>query len=383
MFRERSVLLFSTSRLLRSFSLLLLSVSAPYYLLHLGLSYIATGIVIFISSLSSTAVIYLYPRIKLGNRNSVVVYSCIFAISILLMLLFGNVWMYVFAIAVGGISLSGRDMTPNQPVEQYSISMESDNQESKNRSFAFYNFMAYTGNIAGSLYLLVWSAGNFSLIFLASFAAALFSIVPYAFCTFHERVRAEGKTKMTGETKRVARDLAILFGTDSFAGGLIGTSMLSLWFNTVYGTSLSYNGFIFLVVSMITAGSMLYSGIFSSRYGLVRTMVVTHLISNGFLLMVPVIHSLIYSEIFLFARQSTSQMDVPPRDSFINTVRDKETRVQTNSMFLMSRNAAQVPSPALGGVIIGTAAPGLLYAAGLIKAGYDLAFYARFHSYKL
>ncbi len=379
---DRNIFLLSLSRFLRSFVLLVLSVSAPYYLLHFNLSYLDIGLVLFAASAASTMAIYFYPRLGLGGREIVFIYSGIFAIAIFVMLVFQNLAAFILALIFGGISLSGKDSTPNQPLEQFSIGHSIEDQQKKNKAYVFYNFMSYAGNMGGALFLLLESSVNFSLIFEVCFTVAILAMVPYFFAFFPEMRKKTQPMTLEPETRKITRELSVLFGMDAFAGGLVATSILSLWFNIEYSTTLAYNGLIFFLVSIISAVSIFYSGSISAKIGLVKTMVFTHLISNGFLILIPVIHSLLYSEAFLFMRQATSQMDVSPRDSFINTVINRDARVKTNSIFLASRNSAMIPSPAAGGALIDIAPASLLYTAGIIKAAYDIAFYLRFKKYR-
>ncbi len=378
---KRDIALFSTSRLLRSFALLVLSVSSPFYLLQFGLSNLQTGLVLFASYFGSTAAIYYYPKLRISSRATVSLYTTVFALSIFSILIFQDLPVFIAALILGGISLSGKDMTPNQPLEQYSIGSITEDQKEKNGAFSFYNFMAYGGDMIGAMFLYLLGGRSFTLIFIVSGVFVTLSLIPYAFAKFAEPGEQAKQKKLQGETRRTARDLAGLFAVDSFAGGLITSSVMSLWFNIEYGTSLQENGLIFFIVTAITAVSILYSGPVSTRLGLVRSMVYTHIISNFFLILMPVIHSLLYSEVLLYIRQATSQMDVAPRDSLINTIIDKESRVKTNSLFLTSRNVAQVPSPAVGGFLIDLFPASLLYAAGAIKATYDISLYYRFRHY--
>lgn len=380
---QKVVAQLSVSRFLRSFVLLALSVSAPYYLLSLGLGYIQTGIVLFLSSLASTLAIRYYPMIRPNSKSVILLYTSVMAAAILFMFLFQNLYVFIGAVIIGGISLSGKDMTPNQPIEQYSIGSVVSTQKEKNSAFTFFNFMAYTGNMVGALSLFFISGQDFSLIFAVSFVLMLLSAIPYLFTKFPEQKKRSSDIVLDPETKKVTRDLSVLFATDSFAGGFVTTSILSLWFEVSFHTTLQENGIIFFIVSLITALSILYSGSISTRMGLVRTMVYTHLISNGFLILMPIVHSLIYAEAFLFLRQATSQMDVSPRDSLINTIIDKDSRIKTNSIFLASRNVAQIPAPAIGGLLVEWFPPGLIFAAGIIKASYDVALYARFRHVKV
>lgn len=380
---NRDTALLSVSRLSRSFALLCLSITAPYFLISKDLGAIETGMVLFLSSLSSTLAIYFYPRLNIGNRKIAILYGFIFLFSVLFILLYQSIVGFVAGLLIGSISLSGKDMTPNQALEQSSIGSSTKNQKEKNSSFTLYNFMAYTGNMIGALFVFFETQVDFSLIFSVSAVAIAISIVPYIFVRFNEPLKRPVEIVLDEKTKKLTGQLSTLFAFDSFAGGLVSTSILSLWFNIVYSTSLQENGLIFFVVSLITAVSILYSGSISTRMGLVRTMVYTHFVSNLFLIAMPIVHSLFFSEMFLFTRQATSQMDVTPRDSFINTVIDSEKRTKTNSIFLASRNVALVPSPAVAGFLLEWIPPTLLYSAGLIKASYDIVFYLRFRKYKM
>jgi hypothetical protein len=84
----------------------------------------------------------------------------------------------------------------------------------------------------------------------------------------------------------------------------------------------------------------------------------------------------------LFLRQATSQMDVPPRDSFINTIIPEDERISTNSQFIAARNVSIIPAPAMGGAMFSIFQSGIPMVAGGLKAAYDLVFFARFKQYK-
>lgn len=146
----------------------------------------------------------------------------------------------------------------------------------------------------------------------------------------------------------------------------------------MFHITLSQAGLIFIGVNLIAAISILLSGYISSSIGLVRSMVYTHIISNIFLFLIPVLHVLAWSEILLFIRQTTSQMDVPARDSFVNTVIPEDSRVKGNSTFLAVRNAGQVPGPGVAGALLEFFPPGVFMAAALTKISSDVAFYFKF-----
>jgi predicted MFS family arabinose efflux permease len=87
-------------------------------------------------------------------------------------------------------------------------------------------------------------------------------------------------------------------------------------------------------------------------------MVYTHLVSNVFLILIPLAGSLVVALFFLFARQSVSQMDVPTRQAFMADIFADEERVSAYA----TTNAVRIVSS-----IFGSPASGLLVEAGLVS----------------
>ena len=147
--------------------------------------------------------------------------------------------------------------------------------------------------------------------------------------------------------------------------------MLVAWFYLFYGVTLGDLGVIFHIVNVITAISTLGASFLADKIGNLRTMVYTHLISNVFLVLIPVAGSLAGALLFLFLRQSVSQMDVPTRQAFMAVIfRDKErvsTYATTNTFRIVNR-------------VFGSPANGILFGAGLasvplLVAGYSKILY--------
>jgi hypothetical protein len=303
----------------------------------------------------------------------------LFLVSLTILYLEENVIFLFIALIVGGFSLSGRDLTANQSIEQYTMSLYTENQNQKNSIFALYNFGSYASGAAASLFLFLYNPSSFQLVFLINVLLALVQVVIYLFIKFPEFVpRKRGEKIKDKETRNLVRSLAILFSVDSLGGGLVNNSIITLFFKVVYNLDISQVGLIFIIVNIITALSIIGSRYISGNIGLVRTMVYTHIISNIMLFMVPVFHMLIVSEIFLYLRQSTSQMDVPARDSFVNTVIPQDSRVNSNSVFIGVRNGMQIPGPGIAGFIMEIFPAGIFFMAALTKISYDLAFFLKY-----
>jgi len=80
-------------------------------------------------------------------------------------------------------------------------------------------------------------------------------------------------------------------------------------------------------------------------------MVFTHITSNIFLILIPFMNSLYWAVVFLFLRQSLSQMDVPTRQAFISQIFNDEERVKVFAVTNIFRNISSLPGPVL--VLVG------------------------------
>lgn len=360
----------------------MIAIVAPFYLLSLGLNEFEIGAVIVISVGISTAFVYAFSYLKMRLKYRLYVLSIIFSLALLILYLFRGIIPFIVAILIGGITLSGRDLTPNQSIEQFTISQYEKEQKSKNIAFSTYNFSSYGSGALAAAVLFVFASVSYSTLFLVAFLLSLIQFAPYVAVSFPEAIERKASRKFDEKTKGTVKLLSGLFAMDSFGGGLVTTSMMTLWFKIVYNISLSTAGLMFIIVNVVTATSIILASLIANRMGLVRTMVYTHLISNVMLILIPVYHVLPVSQIFLYLRQTTSQMDVPARDSFINTIIDDEHRVRSNSVFIIVRNGLQIPGPALGGLLIELLPATLFYSAGIIKVAYDLLFFASFRGFK-
>ena len=377
--RTFSGLALSSARALRSFVFTTMAIIAPYFLGYVGLNYIGVGLIIALSGVVSTIFVYVIPRLNIPTKSKLLMVWGLMVTAFVILYVQESVLAYIIALLAGGIPLSGKDMSPNQAIEQYSIGRNAQSQKEKNTMFSYYSFLSYAGNTVAAVFLFFYAGFTFEEMFGLCLAVSALSGIPYIFHEFPKIERTAVNGTLSESTRKLRNVLGTLFSVDSFGGGLINSSMLSLWFLAVYGTTLAQIGFIFIIVNILSAVSILISARISTRIGMVRTMVYTHLISNAFLLLMPLLHMILFSEAMLFARQATSQMDVPPRDSFINTVIPEEERMRTNSQFIAIRNMTIIPAPAIGGVLADTFPQTIPFLAGAIKAVYDVGFFARFH----
>ena len=100
-----------------------------------------------------------------------------------------------------------------------------------------------------------------------------------------------GRGLVRGPTLRRSRKpvlrLAGLFAVDSFAGGFVVQSFIVYWFAREYGASTELMGAVLAATGLLQAGSFLVAPRLAVRFGLLNTMVFTHLPSNVVLALIP------------------------------------------------------------------------------------------------
>jgi len=139
-------------------------------------------------------------------------------------------------------------------------------------------------------------------------------------------------------------------------------------------------GAIFFWANVLAGVSALLASRLAARFGLVRTMVFTHLPSNILLILVPLMPSLPLATLVLLARFSISQMDVPTRQSYIMAVVGPEERSAAGGVTGVARTIGAALAPVFAGFLY--ARPSLMstpfFIAGALKVVYDLLLYRGF-----
>lgn len=178
-----------------------------------------------------------------------------------------------------------------------------------------------------------------------------------------------------GPSRRVVHRMAALFAVDAGGGGLVTTGFLSYYFAQRYGVSVAALGWLFFTVAVIQAGSVLAAPRLARRFGLVATMVGTHLPSNLLLAAVAFAPAFPLAAVLLVARTTLSQMDVPTRQALVMSVVTPAERTAAAAVTNAARYTVRPIGPLLAGTIQQIALGAPLVVAGGVKAGYDLALW--------
>jgi MFS family permease len=181
-------------------------------------------------------------------------------------------------------------------------------------------------------------------------------------------------------SRAVIVKLSALFALDSFGGGFVIQSFAAYWFYLRFGVSPGTLGAIFFWANILAGISALLAARLAARFGLIETMVATHLPSNVLLILVPLMPTLPLATAVLLLRFSISQMDVPARQSYVMAVVTPEERSAAAGVTGVARTLGAAISPLFVGFLF--ARPHLIdlpfFIAGTLKIAYDLMLYRQF-----
>ncbi|MFP3491627.1 MAG: MFS transporter [Vulcanisaeta sp.] len=351
----------------------LASLNYPVFYVTLGIFFVVLGNVIF------NLLLALYESL-IGRKNFLIMYSLLMMVAGIILLLSSNLVLISIALFIGNISVTGTETGPFQSVE---VGVIPKLVKNPGRVLGVYNLLGYSFSSLGALSLSLLSHLITNNVTIAKLIYALYIITSILLAAIYKKiVNIEvSSNKVNASLVNVflnsdVRNLSILFAVDAFGGSLITQSLLALWFYLRYHVSEAYLGIIFSVSSIITAISLIIAPLIAERIGNLRTMVFTHMVSNVFLILIPLMNSLQWSVAFLFLRQSFSQMDVPTRQAFISQIFSDEERVKVYAITNIFRNISSLPGPILVGLVFSLK---LLYLpfliSGTLKLGYDNTIY--------
>jgi MFS family permease len=393
-------LLFLT-RFLRLFAYGSLSVVLVFYLISLGLNESQAGLLLTLTLLGDTVIsLYLTTRAdRIGRRLMLVVGAVLMAAAGLAFACTRNLFFLIIAGTIGVISPSGNEVGPFLSIEQAALAHVVPDL-SRTEVFAWYTLAGSLATAIGTLFagLITNALQKTAMTPVATYRvvvvlyAAIGVLLVALFVTLSPAAevhvpREESASPLTmksffgvGQSHRVVVKLSSLFALDSFAGGFVLQSFAAYWFYLRFSVNPATLGVIFFWANIFAGISALVASRIAARWGLVNTMVVTHLPSNILLILVPLMPSLKLAVLVLLVRFSISQMDVPARQSYIMAVVSKAERSAAAGITGVARTTGAAISPLFVGFMF--ARPSWInvpfFLAGALKILYDLLLYKEF-----
>ena len=382
-----------------------LAVVLVLYLAALGMSDPQIGLVLSLTLAGDTVIsLWLTTNAdRLGRRRVLIAGGALMIGAGIVFAVAREPILLLVAATIGVISPSGNEVGPFLAVEQAALS-QSIPSTRRTHVFAWYNLVGSVATAVGAL-----SAGLVAQGLQASGTGVLDSyraiVIAYSVIGILlvlgfrrlspavevERVEAAGSGGAGGiapirarlglhRSRAIVLRLSALFSLDAFGGGLVTQSLMAYWFHLRWGVEPAVLGSIFFGANILAAISALSASRLAARFGLINTMVFTHLPSNVLLILVPLMPNLPLAILVLLGRFSISQMDVPTRQSYTMAVVEPDERSAAAGVTGIARTTGAAISPLIAAPLMGTAALAAVpfFLAGGLKIAYDVILYRLF-----
>jgi MFS family permease len=380
----------------RMFGYGFLAVVLVLYLAALGIPDLQIGLILTLTLVGDTIIsLWLTTHAdRVGRRLVLIVGAVLMVGAGAAFAVVRDPLLLLLAATIGVISPSGNEVGPFLAVEQASLTQR---LPAKRRTsvLAWYNLAGQLASAVGAL-----AAGLLAQMLLAGgsapleayraivigyalvgilLAAGFLRLTPAIEVPAEERSREPVDLFGLHKSRRVVLRLSAVFSLDAFAGGFVTQSLLAYWFHLRWGVEPAVLGGIFFAANILAAISALSAARLAARFGLINTMVFTHLPSNVLLILVPLMPNLPLAVLVLLARFSISQMDVPTRQSYTISVVDPDERSAAAGV---ARTTGSAISPLIAAPLVGMASLAAVpfYIAGGLKIAYDLILYRLFRS---
>jgi MFS family permease len=377
-----------------------LSVVLALYLTIIGLSEVQIGLLLSLTLFGDVVISALITSVtdRVGRRAMLMLGAGLMVLAGLAFALTRNPVLLTLAAMIGTISPSGAEVGPFLAIEQATLPQTTAERQ-RTQVFAWYNLAGSLATASGALIagLLVTGLQRAGITPLLSYRSIigmyglLGAVLALLFYQLSPQAEVPARLANAPEapqmwfglhrSRGVVLRLSGLFALDAFAGGLVVQSLIAFWFAVRFGVDAGILGAIFFGANLLAGFSALAAARIAKRFGLINTMVWTHIPSNILLMLVPLMPSLPLTIGVLLARFSISQMDVPTRQSYTMAVVAPDERSAAAGFTTLVRTLASAASPALTGALLGASlfsAP--FFLAGGLKIIYDLTLYRQFRA---
>lgn len=391
---------------LRQFGYGLLAVILGVWLSEEGFSPAAIGVLITISLLGDMVGTYVIGLVadSWGRRRTLALLALLMAATGVIFGLIRSYPVLLFAAFFGTVGTSASETAPFLPVDQAMLAQVSPASR-RTALFARYNLVASLSAALGALATglpALFTSWGFPLASGTQVLFGTYAVVGLVVARLSLRLSSsvEASERPPIEIRHLRQRLApplarsrgivgvlsALFSVDALAGGLVVQSLMVLFFHLRFGVDLSTLSILFFGANLFSAFSFLAAVPLARRFGLLNTMVFTHLPSNVLLALVAFAPTFPIGGALLLARQMLSQMDVPTRQAYTMALVDPQERTAAASVTSLARSLGSSTSPVLAGLLL----QGSLYLvgipfilAGTLKAAYDLTLWALFRRVRL
>jgi MFS family permease len=378
------------ARIVRLFAYGFVAVVLVLYLSAIGLDDHRIGLLLSLT-LAGDVIVSLYLTTRadaLGRKRTLLAGALLMIGAAVVFAITRDFTLLVLAATIGVISPSGNEVGPFLAVEQVALTQAAHGRD-RTSLFAWYNlagsFATAAGSLAGGFLAGQMMSHGFGAV--ASYRSAIIAyavlggILAMVFAGVSPAIEGERVAKPTrglfrvSQSRSVVTRLSALFALDAFAGGMVVQSIVAYWFYRRFGLSPAALGTLFFGANLAAGVSALTAARIARRFGLLNTMVFTHLPSNILLILIPLMPTLPLAVAVLLLRFSISQMDVPTRQAFVIAAVDPSERTAAAGITGVARTTGAALAPVIAMPLIASLTHSWVpfIAAGALKIVYDLA----------
>ena len=349
------------ARAIRGFGAGALSIVIAVDLASAGYSPLEVGVLLGLALAGGSVWSLLVSRLERWwtRRTILWIEACmIIAGGIVLWLALESPLLLVVVLLLGGIVTGGSDVSPLGTLEQ-AILADATRPDSRTAAFAYYNLAGYIGAalgalsvgvVGGALYGAGPAGGVHDAVFLL-YALLGVSLIP----TYASLSRAvdrpperEPRPVLSPSSRRNVLHLAGLFTVDAFGGGLIINSLVAYYLALEFSPPLAYLGLVIFGASLAAALTFVLAVPLARHFGLIPTMVFTHIPSNLLLISFAFAPTFPLAAGLWIARSMLSQMDVPTRQAFTQAIVPAEDRTAAAGITTAARRTQAFGAPVTG-----------------------------------
>jgi MFS family permease len=346
-----------------------------------GLSNAAVGLVLA-SLLAGTALVsVLIARYgdRVGRRRC---YRLLFVVMAIAGTVFAlTAWLPALIIAglTGTVSTDVVESGPFTSLEQAMLPHASGDHD-PTRLFGTYNTIATLAGSLGALLALVGSSPHWLLVYPVAAALGLLAGAQLSPAVELGHELEEQPLPPLHRSRGIVMKLSALFALDSFGGGFVPQTFIAYLFVRKYDASPQTLAVVFFAIGILQALSFQAAVRIAGRFGLLRTMVFTHLPSNLLLIAIAFAPNLASAITLLLARFALSQMDVPTRQAYVMAVVEPSERTAAAAYTNTARYLTRPIAPLIAGATLRGALGAPFFIAGALKSIYDLGLYVLFRN---
>ena len=371
------------AKTVRTFCYGFLGIALPVYLSELGLTAAGLGVAVTLTLAGSALLTWLVrrPAERYGGRPALIALGALSALAAVILLSSRDPRLVVLAAMLGYVAVGTGETGPCLALEQVLVA-RAVTAGQRTAALSIYNLLGYAAAALGAA--TVGALAVYRPLFVVFLAGAAVQCVAYARLPPEAPVERRRPVGARLPSASLIRRLAALGALDAFAGGFVLQSLVVYFLHERYALGLEALGGVFFATQVLTAASLLLAVRAAARFGLLATMVVSHLVSNVVLILIAWAPAAAVAIALLCVRHLLSQMDVPTRQAYVMALVEDHEREAAATTTNIARTVAQAVTPALTGWVmqaVALAAP--FVAGGALKIVYDLLLYWTFKDVKL